>query len=271
MIAETDILRLAPGVTVADGMLADFVRGDRWPLNRTGVFVLDRAGEPVGVTARSLAATFSLSSDRARNDVLQFVWLLNGLALVNIDPVGPRLRRLVRWLSLAVRLAPVGALPAPLARRRRLETGTVARAVTTCLVAVLPRSAVAAGLATAVTAQFALIMGTASIGLAVAVGLGTGAGLGLHEAAHAGLLTGVPSALVTRGRRTYVLHRSLSARRRVIVAAGAPLAVALLGVACISLAAATALPMLAFGGCPLAGHALALTVLGGDGRVACGD
>ena len=83
-------------------------------------------------------------------------------------------------------------------------------------------------------------------------------------------LRGVPSALVTRGRRTYVLHAPVGADAASLVAVGGPLAVAVLGSASSSVAALAAAPALALAGCPLAAHALALTVVGGDGRIACG-
>jgi hypothetical protein len=108
------------------------------------------------------------------------------------------------------------------------------------------------------------------VGTAVLVAWTTALGVGLHEAAHAFLLRGVPSALVSCGRRTYVLHRRLTARRRAAVALAGPLFVAALGAAWVAAGAAVAAPWLTAGGCPLAAHAFALTVACGDGRAACG-
>ena len=113
MIAARDRLSLAPGVTVEHGRLADAVRGDSWPLNASGAFVLARVGVPVGLIVRELADVFSLSDEAARADVLRFAWHLNALALVNVESGVPRSRRLADWIRLAVRLAPAGALPAP--------------------------------------------------------------------------------------------------------------------------------------------------------------
>jgi hypothetical protein len=95
-------------------------------------------------------------------------------------------------------------------------------------------------------------------------------GVGLHEAVHTALLRGVPSALVTRGRRTSVLHAAVAPGRRTVVAVGGPLAVAVLGFVAVGAGWVAAVPVLVVAGCPLAAHALALTVVGGDGRVACG-
>jgi hypothetical protein len=117
--------------------------------------------------------------------------------------------------------------------------------------------------------QFTLVLG-AGPAVPVLIGVGTGVGLGLHEAAHAVLLRGVPSAFVCRGRRTYVLHARVGSRRRVAVAAGGPLTVSVLGVGVVVAGTVLTAPVLAVAGWPLAAHAVALTVVGGDGRVACG-
>ena len=118
MIAATDIVTLAPGVDIRQELLRDAVRGHAWPLNASGAFVLARAGRPLGAVASELADAFSLPPSEARGDVVRFVWELNRLALVNVERTASRLGQLVEWLRLAVRLAPVGALPAPITRRR---------------------------------------------------------------------------------------------------------------------------------------------------------
>jgi hypothetical protein len=124
-------------------------------------------------------------------------------------------------------------------------------------------------IATVLAVHFALILG-AGLLAPVLLGLATGAGLGLHEAAHAALLRGIPSALVVRGARTRVLHAAVAPPRRVLVAVGGPLAVASLGLALVLGGALATAPVLSIAGCPLAAHALSLTVFGGDGRTACG-
>ena len=266
MIAASDTVSLAPGVGLGQGALEDRVRGHAWPLNSSGAFVLARAGRPV---VRELAEAFSLPVEVARADVLHFVWLLNGLALVNVESQMSRPRRFTEWLQLAVRLAPAGTMPAPVARRRALDTRTARRAFVSSLAATLPRACLVASAATVLAVHFAVILGAGLVG-PVLIGLGTGLGLGLHEAAHAALLRGVPSALVIRGRRTYVLHAPVTPGRRAAVALGGPLAVSALGVGLVLGGIVAAAPALAAAGWPLAAHALALTVAGGDGRVACG-
>lgn len=270
MIADTDTLSLAPGVAFQDGQLADEVRGDAWPLNGTGAFVLARTGRPVGQIVREIADAFSLPIETARGDVLRFAWYLNGLALVNVEREGSGVRRLADWILLAARLAPAGALPAAVARRCALDTRSVRRAVASSLAAILSRVFAVAAVSTVVAVQLSAVVGAPGLVVPLALGLATGVGLGLHEAAHVASLRGVPSALVMRGRRTYVLHAAVSPSRRTGVALAGPLAVATLGVALVLGGAALGAPSLTIAGCPLAAHAVALTVVGGDGRVACG-
>ena len=99
--------------------------------------------------------------------------------------------------------------------------------------AIASRVAFVAAAATAVAAQLSAVAGPPGYVVPFALGLGTGVGLGLHEAAHAASLRGVPSALVLRGRRTYVLHAPVGATRRSVVAAAGPLTVAVVGLALI--------------------------------------
>ncbi len=270
MISDTDSVRFAPGVALDAGHVTDQVRGAAWPLNRSGTFVLERMGLPVGTIIDEVAEAFSLPGETARADVLEFVWHLNTLALVNIEDGESRLRRLNAWVQLAAQLAPAGALPAARVRRRALDTTSVLRAVVSSFAAILPRLVLVAALAAAAAAHVAAIVGSAGLVIPLGLGLATGIGLGLHEAAHAALLRGVPSALVTRGRRTYVLHASVHPSRRSAVALAGPLVVAGFGICCVLAGALAALPLLALVGCPLAAHALALTAAGGDGRVVCG-
>ena len=78
MIGERDTLRFAPGVALEGDRLSDVVRGASWPLNASGAFVLARATQPIGETVPAFARAYSLPPDEARDDVLQFVWSLNG-------------------------------------------------------------------------------------------------------------------------------------------------------------------------------------------------
>jgi hypothetical protein len=270
MIAATDTLSLAPGVALEDGRLSDDVGGGSWPLNPSGRFVLARTGVPVGRIVRELADAYSLSNAAARADVLRFVWHLNALTLVNVDGAGSPLRRFADWFLLAARLAPSGAIPAVTTRRRSLDTRSVARAIGSSLGAIRARMALIAAATMAVAAQPSALAGASGLVIPLGLGVGAGLGIGFHEAAHAALLRGVPSALVTRGHRTYVLHARVSPTRRSLVALAGPLAVAGLGVGLVVAGSIVVAPAIAITGCPLVAHALALTVAGGDGRVACG-
>lgn len=269
MLAEHDTLRFAPGVELREGELADHVRGAAWPVNGSGALVLSLLGVPLGAIVHEIARAFTLPAETARRDVLRFVWHLNTLALLNVERNGSPARRAAAWLGLAVRLAPAGSLPAIAVRRRALDTRTVPRAVCSTLVAVAPRAFVLAAVSAVTFLQVAVVAGNAGLVAPLALGLATGLGLGLHEAAHAAMLRGVPSALVLRGRRTYVLHAAVARGRRAAVAVAGPLSVSALGLLVVSCGSTLAIPSLAIAGCPLAAHALALTIAGGDGRVAC--
>ncbi len=270
MIADHDILRLPAGVELSQGRLSDTVRGASWPLNASGEFVLARAGRPLGMIVEELAGSFALPLEVARRDALRFVWYLNGLALANLESRCFWLRRVGAWVRLAARLAPAGGLPSARTRRRPLDTSSAWRAVVTGLAASAPRMALVSVVATGFALHVFVLAGGSGLAGPVVLGLATGAGLGLHEAAHAAPLRGVPTALVTRGPRTYLLHRAVGPTRRCAVALAGPLVVAMLGLACVVTGDALANPSLGLAGCPLAGHALALTTLGGDGRIACG-
>jgi hypothetical protein len=272
MIADSDSVELASGVSVANGYLEDAVRRCSWPLNDTGVFVLGRAGRPLEAVARELADAFCLPVGVARRDVLQFVWALNTLALVNIAQSGSRFRRSADWLGLAARLAPAGALPTPITRRRALDTQTVRRGFVSTFRASAHRALATAAAATVALVPLAIAAGGRIdvLALALALGTGSGIGLGLHEAGHAASLSGIPSALVLHGRRTFVLHAPLCARRRALVAISGPGVVVVVGLVLVAVGAAIVAPALVILGLPLAAHALSLTVVGGDGRSACG-
>ena len=159
MIAATDTVTLAPGVEIRQELLRDVVRGHEWPLNTSGAFVLERSGRPLGEVAGELADAFSLSAPEARGDVLRFVWQLNHLALVNVERTASSLRQLVEWLRLAARLAPAGAVPAPVTRRRAIDTQTVAHALASTFMAVLPRVALVTAIATVLAVHVAVNLG----------------------------------------------------------------------------------------------------------------
>ncbi len=270
MISDTDTLALPCGVALEGGRLSDTVRGTSWPLNGSGAFVLARSDRPVGETVNELAEAFSVPLETARRDVLGFLCTLNALALVNVERHETRLRQIAAWLQFASRLAPTGALPVALARRRPLDTRSVFLAVSSAIRASSARVSTIAVGATVVAIHVSVVGGAPALSAPLALGMATGVGLGLHEAAHVAALLGVPSALVTHGRRTRVIHAAVGASRRSIVALAGPLAVAALGVGLIIGGTALGMSTVTIAGCPFAAHALALTVVGGDGRAVCG-
>ncbi len=264
MLGPADAIGLAPGVRVESGALADEARDACFPVNDTGLFVVRRAGRPLGEVADELALQHTIELERARNDVLRFAFSLNRALLANVVAGGSAVRRAAAWLQLAIRLAPAGTLPSRNPRRFALDTSTPVRAVIDACGALRWRS---------VTLALAAVLLAAPGGLipaALALGLGVGAGLVAHEAGHAALLTGVAAALVVCGLRTYVIHPTLAPGRRRAVAAAGPAAAALLGVAAVAAAWLSGMPELGLAGCPPAAHAAGLTVATGDGRVACG-
>ena len=272
MIAASDRIDLASGVSLSHSQVADVVRGRSWPLNSSGVFILERVGQRLDDVVRELAEAFDLPLDVARFDALRFIWTLNALALVNVEQNGSRVRRGVEWLGFALRLAPAGALPSSITRRRPLDTGGVLRGVVSALGASTGRVSAIATVATAALLPLtATVSGSGPSGsLALALGVATGVGVGLHEAGHVATLRGVPSALVTRGPRTYVLHAPVGPARRSLVAVAGPALAAVTGLALVVLGAAGSEPVIVCLGLPFAAHALSLTVIGGDGRAACG-
>ena len=131
--------------------------------------------------------------------------------------------------------------------------------------------AIAGGSTAALLPLAATMSGSSGVGsLALALGVATGLGVGLHEAGHVASLRGIPSALVTRGRRTYVLHAAVGPARRSLVAFAGPALSATTGLALVVVGASGAEPAIVCLGLPFAAHALSLTVIAGDGRAACG-
>jgi hypothetical protein len=264
MLGPADTIGLAPGVRVQNEGLTDDARGACFPVNDTGLFVIRRAGRPLGEIARELAVQHGLEPERARADVLRFAFTLNRAQLVNVVSGDGLAWRAVAWLHLAVRLAPAGTLPSLNLRRSALDTSTPGRAVGDAVGALRWRSVTLALAAVLLAAPGGLTPGV------LALGLGVGGSLVAHEAGHAALLTGVSAALVVGGPRTFVIHPPLSPARRRAVATAGPAAAVLLGVAAVCAAWVSGAPELGLAGCAPAAHAIGLTVATGDGRAACG-
>lgn len=269
MLETSDAIVLPPGVRLEGEAVTDDVRAERYPANAAAQLVLALPGMPLAAVARRLDERWRVGPERARADVLAFAWALNRALLVNVDRSAGRLARVRGWVALAVRLAPTGTLPPVLARRRALETRTPLVAARSALRAVRARALGLGAIAAAFAAQLGAVAGSPDVMVPVVVGLSTAAGIAVHEAGHAVGLVGEPAALVTSGRRVFVLHQPLRGARRLAVALAGPAAPSLAGVVAAALAQPLASPALAIAACPLAAHALCATVAGRDGRIAC--
>lgn len=270
MIAPGDGVRLPPGVALRDGALEDSVRGAAWPLNEAAELVLARAGAAtIADTASALAERFAVPADTALADVRAFCADLNSKLLLNIEPRSGALALGGRWLSEAVLLLPLGALPRLPLRRSAIDTRTAARAVATVARRLsLQALGVAALLAALATLLFAGA-GVPELELPLLLAASAASGLVAHEAGHAAALRGVPSCLAHAGLRTFVLHAPLPALRRALVALAGPAAATVLGWVALLVAFALALDDLALAATLLTTHALGLTVAAEDGRTAC--
>lgn len=270
MLEAADRIVLADGVALRGDRLEDDVCRTSWPVNAAGALVVVGDGDPLGEIAERVAAAYALPVERARADVLAFVWQLNRLGLANVDRPRGRARHAAAWLRLAVRLLPAGVLPPVTVRRRALDTSSTGRALVSVGRSLAGRCAALALGAAVLGAHLGLAAGRPSLIAPAVIGTAVGGALAAHEAAHAVALLGVPSALVARGARVSVVHAPTGAVRRALVALAGPGAVAAGGVAVLAVAVALGSPDLAAAGAPAALHASALSVLASDGRTACG-
>lgn len=270
MLALDDRIVLPAGVHVEQDAVVDSLRRARYPVNATAAFVLHRAGRSLGEVAVELADAYRLEPERARHDVLAFSLELNRCLIANVCRGGRPLGRLRTLAGIALRLAPAGKLPPPLARRSPVDTSSPLRALLSTVSALRGRLALVLVLGAPLAAQLTLLSGGRAGPASVAVLVAVALGVALHEAAHAAALTGVGTALVLAGLRTSVVHAPVPAGRRWLVAAAGPIVPAGLGILVVGLGAALGVVEAACAGCALAGHSLGLTVLTGDGRTACG-
>ena len=271
MLVAGDRLSLPEGVELRGACLADHVRGAVWPLNPTGELVLSRSGRSLAEIADELAAELAVPADRSRADVMAFARRLNSLALANVECSEPAVRRLLGWARAVVRLAPAGVLPPAAARRRPLDTRTAAGAIGSCLAATAARAALLAAVAFGLVVHLTAVAGAPQLtaplvrrardrrrGCDSRVGPRGPPSRSAECARH-------PRAADLRSPRA----NDPSPGARCVSLAG-PVAAAAVGMALVGLGISQATPELAFAGCPLCAHACGLTVLGGDGRVACG-
>jgi hypothetical protein len=249
VIGPGDRVRLPEGVVVEGGALRDPVRDAPIQLNATGLFVAARAdGRTVAAIAADLSAQTGCGPERALADTRAFCAELNRRLLLNVDRSPYRLGRALSPVARGLR-------PEPLARRGGLGT-------------LVPPALLSVGLGGLLALPAAAMAGPPVLPLLL--GLALGLGLVLHEGGHALLLRNVPWCVAVAGLRAELLHRPVAPGRRAAVALAGPATAAAGGVAALTVAWALAAGTAALAAVPLAVQALALTVLAGDGRTACG-
>jgi len=258
VIAADDRIELAPDVSLRGRELVDDVRSVAIELSETAA-IAARQGTPARM-ATALAARFDVDHVLAVADARTFCSSMNRALLANVQ-VGA-LRLLVRWIVGAATLAPGGRLPSWPPRRYTVSTHNVRSSCATIV-----RGARGAATAVAATIAFPLLL--IDPALAATAGATAATGLVLHELGHALALRRIPAALVVRAMRVALLHRRLSPSREAVVAAAGPLVPVLAAVALLGLVGETCVLSALCVPPLLAVHALALTVLGSDGRKIC--
>jgi hypothetical protein len=251
MIRPDDAIALPPGVRLAGDMLHDDVRGIVIAVNATGAAALG-ATTPHRAAAE-LVRRYGIDERCALRDVTAFCMELNARYLLNV--------------SFRNRARALLALPA---HRRAVDTSTVRATTRTATRALRELALELFALGASVAAATFVVVGAGSPGLALAVGVAVSLVVVLHELAHLFALRGVPSFVARRGLHVSVVHRRVSPRRSLIVAAAGPLS----GVAptALALAALTAAPAAEWAviATTFSLNAIGLTVLSRDGRALCG-
>jgi hypothetical protein len=263
VIAAHDRIALPTSVELRAGGVYDHVRGLALPLNATGAVIAD-ASTPAAAS-RSLRLGFAVDEERALADALGFCAELNERLLLNVSPARGTPALALRWIAHLPFMLLARRLPRIPARRRHVDTSTPRAILVTGVRATLP-FALFAAIGTLFVASLVLGgLGAASASTTLTLSLAVGAGVVLHELGHMALLRGVPTCVVTRGARLWLLHRAVDRRREAAVAGAGPttaLATAALLLALPGFSATIA-------GLALSLHALGLTVLTADGRTLC--
>jgi hypothetical protein len=265
MLEAGDRIELCAGVRLDGDTIVDEVRCARFPANATARLVLERADVPLGRIATELGERYSIAPDRALADVLAFCWALNRALLINVRRSGSGVRR---WLGLAVRLAPSGTLPPPLAVRSRVD-GRSWRSVVGSVFCALRRRCVAIAAIALVPAWEVSSVSGWGIRGGLAIGCAAGLSVVAHEAGHALALRRCASAVVVSGLRTFVLHAALDPQKRARVAVAGPLAPTAIGLVLLVACSRFQLELLAVAACVSIAHSLCLTVATSDGRNGC--
>lgn len=270
MISDADRAYLPPGVSLREAGLLDAVRGEIWPLNETGRFVLERTGRrTLAELAQALDDRFGVGEESARADVRAFAHDLNARLLLNVAPRWGGGAIAWRWLTLAIRLLPTGTLPALPSRRRHVDSTSAYAAFRTVARGLAGHALVAALLAICAIVLLLSGFGAPVTSVPLVLGASLALSLVLHEAGHAIALRDIPCCLGVAGPRAFVLHPPLPPQRRAVVAAAGPAAVLAAGWLAFIPALALTWESVAFGAAFLTAQGLGLTVAAQDGRTIC--
>jgi hypothetical protein len=267
VITGRDRVVLAPGVRVEGDRIHDDVRGTSWALNETGRLALTAAPRATNAAvADELSARYAVDAERVAADVRSYVAMLNERLLVNVER--GRRSRLGAWYASLMLLAGRGIVPSPPARRLVAFGSGGARAALRSARALTPRAGLVAAAGGAALAALLAPMG-APLDLPIAVAFALYAAVVVHEAGHVLALRGVPCCVVVRGVEPLVVHRTIRPFHRGVVAVAGPLAAAAAGWLLCAAGAVAGVAGLPIAALVLLTQPLALTVAGGDGRIAC--
>lgn len=270
LLAPTDVLEFAAGVTFDGHAVTDPLRSSTLPLNETGAFLLGRLPCTLHELADALAQRYGLDLDCARADAMTFATEMNAALLTNVRMRGTSvLARLARSGALSVACAISGVRPAG-ARCPYTRTPLPANGRIRLLIAVsrgMTRPSLRCATVSVLPLAFAMVaLGLVVVPVLAAVAIAFLVGPALHEAGHALALRGTPAALVTTGVGAFIAQGPADAKSTRRTALAGPLLCA--GVACAAVAAGVTLSaqLLVITGLILSLQVVSLTVVSRDGR-----
>lgn len=268
MIGRRDRIELPDGVELCGEEIVDHVRGATVRLNETATrLVADLQARSIADAAGAIARDVGVSVGQVETDATRLCAELNNRLLVNIRRGGGLRFLAARWLSLALLLLPLSSLPSLPYRRYPVLRGTALTRALSVVRTLALRSFVLGCVSGVALALLLIGSGLAVVALPIAL-LATVAltiAAPVHELAHVLALRRAPCFLVVRGLRMAVVHNA--GRSALVAVAGPASGIAL---AIPALALTPVLPEAAFLSIVLSGQLLGLTVLGKDGRNACG-
>lgn len=268
MIDAHDCIELPLGVELRGDEIVDSVRGATLRLNPTAArLVTGMQTGPIAEVAAVVAQDHDVPAEVVEADATRLCAELNARLLVNVRRAKGSRSVAVRWMRLALVLLPLSSLPVPpYWRYPALRGSAVSRGLV--LLRLLALRSLAFGLL--VGGAIGLLLATMNVGLAsLSLALLTAAAFAIaapfHELGHVLALRRAPCFVVARGARMAVVHNS---GRNAFVAAAGPLSGLVLAIPALGLT--PFFPQAAFLSVLLAGQLIGLTVLGKDGRNACG-